>query len=146
MDEALVVLQHHLRQAHLTCLCKRDSPTSISVHYFDMTNAQFGTDEQQIDDIIRDRFQSAVLNQTASAARASNEWTVLEEGIRKRKDYGTDICLARQDDALYLFGLPEVVKDLCERFGQVKQRYQLQACRISLSEDQVGTFTSRCHR
>jgi len=123
----------------LICTCQKISPTNIYVYYFDITNPQFGIDEEKIEDLIKYRFQSATIiyNQQSISSKFSKDWTDLEEIIRKRDDYKKDICLYKESNTIYLFGLPNLVKEFRQKFEQIKNKNNPQPCQFTLSERQV---------
>ena len=65
------------------------------------------------------------------------EWTNLEEKIRSRDDYRKDICLAKESQSIYLFGLTKLVKEYRQLFEEIKTKVCPQACQINLSKKQV---------
>ncbi len=109
------------------------------MHYFDLTNPQFGVDEQKIEDLINNQFSLATItyNQQSISSKLTNEWTDLEDTIRKRIDYKKDICLFHDTNAIYLFGLTKLVKEFRQIFEQLKNKYNPQICKINLSDKQV---------
>jgi len=123
----------------LICTCQLISPTNINVYYFDITNPQFGIDEQKIEDLIKDRFRTAtiIFNQQSLSSKFSKDCTDLEEQIRKRDDYKKDICLYKESNTIYLFGLPDLVKEFRLKFEQIKNKNEPQPCQFTLSERQV---------
>ncbi len=123
----------------MICICQKTSPTNISVHFFDITNPQFGVDEQRIEDLIKDKFQSATINciQQSTSSKLTKDWTDLEEKIRKQNDYKNNICFYKESNMIYLFGLRELVKEFRQKFEQLKNKHEPQPCKITLSERQV---------
>ena len=114
----------------MICICERITPTEVSVSYFDATNPQFGTDEEKIEELIKDRFRSVSVPLT-------KDWADLEEKIRQRDDYKKKICLAKESNRIYLFGTPELVKEFRQKFEQLEHKHAPQPCKITLSERQV---------
>ncbi|CAF3934972.1 unnamed protein product [Rotaria magnacalcarata] len=140
IEEVVDLIQHHFALINLHALCQRISPTCLHVYFFDVTNPQFGIDEQKIDDIINNQFSLATIihNQRLASAKFIKEWTDLEEKIRKQDNYKKDICFSREADSFYLFGLTKLVKELRQTFEQLKNKYIPQACKISLSDKQLN--------
>ena len=130
----------------MICTCQQTSPTTVSVHYFDITNPQFGTDEQQIEDLIKDQFQTAAINynQQSISSNLTKDSTDLEEKIRKRGDYKKNICLHKESSTIYLFGLPDLIKDFHQKFEQLKNKHDPQVCKVILSERQVLILKTLC--
>jgi len=123
----------------LLCICQKISPTIVHINYFDLTNPQFGVDEQKIEDLINNQFSLATItyNQQSTSSKFTKEWTNLEDLIRKRDDYKKNICLYNEINAIYLFGLTKLVKEFRQAFEQLKNKYIPQICKINLSEKQV---------
>jgi len=123
----------------LICICQQISPTNVDVYYFDITNPQFGIDEQKIEDLIKDQFRSATIsfNQQSISSKFTKDWIDLEDLIRKRNDYKKNICLYKESNTIYLFGLSDLVKEFRQKFEQLKHKYDPQPCKITLSERQV---------
>jgi hypothetical protein len=123
------------------CTCQQISPTIVNVNYFDIKNPQFGVDEQRIEDLIMNKFQTATItyDQQTTPAQLMKDWTGLEEKIRKRNDYKQNICLYKEPNAIYLFGLSDLVKEFRQTFEQLKTKHDPQSCKINLSERQVWT-------
>ncbi|CAF1381804.1 unnamed protein product [Adineta steineri] len=142
-EEAIQVIQHHLKLADLICICEQKPPNIVNVYFFDITNPQFGIDEQQIDDLIKDKFQSATLNynKQSISTKFTKDWTDLEDKLRKRHDYKKNICFYKESNMMYLFGLPELVKEFREKFEQLKNTHEPQSCKINLSERQLNYLT-----
>ncbi|UJR14781.1 hypothetical protein I4U23_001769 [Adineta vaga] len=137
--DAIEVINYHFKLIDLTCICEQASPGVVIVHYFDIANPQFGIDEQQIDDIVRDKFQSAVVNFTLQTSDSifNKEWGDLQEKLLKRNDYNKKICFATQSNMIYLFGLPELVKEYREKFEQLKNKHEPQPYKITLTDKQL---------
>jgi hypothetical protein len=133
------MIQYHFNLNDLICTCQKISPTSVHVNHFDVTNPQFGVDEQKIDDIINNQFSLATITYTqqSTASKFTKEWTELEETIRKGKNYKKDICLFNETNAIYLFGLTKLVKELRQAFEQLKTKHLPKTCKIKLSDKQV---------
>ena len=139
IEEATQIIQHHFTLNDLMCTCQKVSPTSVYVNYFDVTNPQFGVDEQRIEDLINNLFSLATItyNQQSTSSKFTKEWTDFEDTIRKRADYRKDICLYNEINAIYLFGLTKLVKEFRQVFEQLKNKHVPQSCKITLSETQV---------
>ncbi len=139
IEEATQVIQHHFNLVDLICICQQISPTIVDVYYFDVTNPQFGIDEQKIEDLIKEKFRSATIlfNQQSMSSKFMKDWIDLEEKIRKRDDYKKNICLYKESNTIYLFGLPDLVKEFRQKFEQLKHKHDPQPCKITLSERQV---------
>ncbi|CAM4964904.1 unnamed protein product [Rotaria socialis] len=140
IEEVVDLIQHHFALINLRAICQRISPTRLHVYFFDVTNPQFGIDEQKIDDIINNQFSLATIihNQQLASVKFIKEWTDLEEKIRKQDNYKKDICFSRETDSFYLFGLTKLVKELRQAFEQLKNKYIPQACKINLSDKQLN--------
>jgi hypothetical protein len=123
----------------MICACQRLSPANVVVYYFDINNPQFGTDEQKIEDVIKDRFRSATIpcDQKSISTKFTRDWTDLEEKIRQRDDYKKNLCFQKESNTIYLFGLPDLVKEYRQKFEQLKHKYDPQPCQLTLSERQV---------
>jgi hypothetical protein len=139
IEEATQVIQHHFKLANLICTCRQISPTNVHVYYFDITNPQFGVDEQRIDDLIKDKFSSATItnNQKTTSSKLTKEWTDLEDTIRKHQGYKKDICLYTESNNIYLFGLPKLIKEFRQQFEQLKNKHVPQPFKMTLSDKQV---------
>lgn len=109
------------------------------VHYFEISNPQFGIDEQQIDDIVRDKFQSALVEFTPQTSDSifCKEFNALKNKLLQQNDYNKNICFATQPNMIYLFGLPDLVKEYREKFEQLKNKYEPQAYKFTLTDKQV---------
>ncbi|CAF3645504.1 unnamed protein product [Rotaria sordida] len=140
IDEAIDVIQHHFTLNNFLCICQKISSTCVNVNYFDLTNPQFGIDEQKIEDLINNQFSLAtiIFNQQSPSSKFTKEWTNLEELIRKRDDFKKDICFYNETNTLYLFGLTKLVKEFRQRFEQIKNKYVPQPCKITLSDKQLN--------
>jgi hypothetical protein len=136
------VIQHHFNLIDLICTCQKVSSTVVYVNYFDLTNPQFGVDEQKIEDLINNQFSLATITYTpqSTSSKFTKEWTDLEDLIRKRDDYKKDICLYNETNAIYLFGLSKLVKDFRQIFEKLKNKHVPQPCKITLSEKQVKLY------
>lgn len=123
----------------MICICEQTSEANVNVYYFDITNPQFGIDKKRIEDLIKDRFRSAtiILNQQSISPKLTKDWTDLEEKIRQRDDYKKMISFSKESNTIYLFGVPELIKEIRQKFEQLKHKYDLQPCKITLSERQV---------
>jgi hypothetical protein len=88
-------------------------------------------------------FSSATItyNQQSLASKFSKDWTDLEETIQKRDDYKKNICLYKETNTIYLFGLTKLVKEFRQTFEQLKNKHVPQSCKITLSEKQVSLQT-----
>jgi hypothetical protein len=139
IEEATQVIQHHFTLSDLLCTCQKVSSTIVYVNYFDLTNPQFGVDEQKIEDVINNQFSLATITYTQQSisSKFTQEWTELEQTIRKRDDYKKDICLYNEANAIYLFGLTKLVKEFRQAFEQLKNKHVPQSCKITLSDQQV---------
>ncbi|CAF0805827.1 unnamed protein product [Adineta ricciae] len=140
INDAVEVIHYHFKLADLTCICERISPSAVVVHYFDMFNPQFGIDEQQIDDIVQNKFSSAVVRYAAQSVGSTfqKEWTDLEEKVRGRNDYKKNICFETQSNAIHLFGVSDLVKEYHRNFEQLKSKHEPQKCPIKLSDKQFS--------
>ncbi|CAF1511634.1 unnamed protein product [Adineta steineri] len=144
IEEATQVIQHHFTLLNLICTCQQISLTNVIVNYFDITNPQFGVDEQQIEDLINNQFSSATINynQQTTSSQFMKEWTSLEETIRKRNDYKKNICLYNETNTIYIFGVTKLVKEFRQTFEQLKNKYVPQSCKIVLSPKQLKYLTN----
>ena len=142
IDEAIEIIQYHFSLNDLICSCQKTSPTSVHINYFAITNPQFGIDEQKIEEIINNQFSSATLtfNQQSISPKFLKEWTDLEDSIRNRDDYKKDICLSKETNTIYLFGLTKLVKEFRQKFEEIKTKHIPQICKIKFSEKQVKVF------
>ncbi len=136
------MIQHHFNLIDLICTCQKVSSTVVYVNYFDLTNPQFGVDEQKIEDLINNQFSLATITYTpqSTSSKFTKEWTDLEDLIRKRDDYKKDICLYNETNAIYLFGLSKLVKDFRQIFEKLKNKHVPQPCKVTLSEKQVKLY------
>ncbi|CAF3561359.1 unnamed protein product [Rotaria sp. Silwood1] len=143
IEEATHVIQYHFKLANLICTCQQISPTTVYVHYFDITNPQFGIDEQKIEDLIQGQFKLATINydQPLSSSTFTKEWIDIENTIRQRDDFKKNICLYKESNTVYLFGLTELVKKFHQKFQQLKNKHDPQPCKITLSERQLKYLT-----
>ncbi|CAF3089011.1 unnamed protein product [Rotaria sp. Silwood2] len=140
IDAAIDVIQHHFTLNNLLCICQKMSSTCVYVNYFDLTNPQFGIDEQKIEDLINNQFSLAtiIFNPQSTLSKFTKEWTNLEDIIRKRDDFKKDICFYNETNTLYLFGLTKLVKEFRQTFEQIKNKYVPQPCKITLSDEQLN--------
>ncbi len=76
----------------------------------------------------------------------TKDWAALEENIRKRNDYKQNICLYKESNIIYLFGLPNLVKEFLQKFQQLKSKHDPQSCPITLSDRQVFISTINSFR
>jgi hypothetical protein len=143
IEEATQIIQHHLLSIDLICTCQKISPTTVHINYFDLTNPQFGVDEQKIEDLINNQFTLATIpyDKQSTSTKFTKEWTNLEETIRQRDDYKKNICLYNESNAIYLFGLTKLVKEYRQAFEQLKNRHVPQPCKINLSDKQVHSLS-----
>ncbi|UJR31949.1 hypothetical protein I4U23_019422 [Adineta vaga] len=140
IEDATVLIQYHFDLEKLTCTCQKMSSTTVNINYFDITNPQFGIDEQRIEDLINNRFSLATITYTSqsSTSKFTKDWKSLEDAIRKRDDYKKDICLYDETKAMYLFGLTKIVKEFRQIFEELKNRYVPQSYKMILSEKQFN--------
>lgn len=126
----------------MICICEQISATNVNVYFFDISKPEFGIDEQSIEELIKDHFRSATipLNQQPISPKFAKDLADLEEKIRQRNDYKKRICFSKESDTIYLFGVPELVKEFQQKFEQLKHKYDPQPCKITLSEGQVYSF------
>ena len=136
------MIQHHFNLNDLKCTCQKVSSTVVYVNYFDVTNPQFGVDEQKIEDLINNQFSLATItyNPQSTSSTFTKEWTDLEDLIRKRDDYKKYICLYNETNAIYLFGLTKLVKEFRQSFEKLKNKHVPQSCKVTLSEKQVKSY------
>lgn len=140
IEEATEIIQYHLNLINLICTCQKISTNIIYINYFDITNPQFGIDEQQIDDLINNQFSLATINFNQEIIlKFFKEWNNLEEIIFKQDNYKKDICLYKENNnnIIYLFGLTKLVKKYHQDFEQIKIKFIPQICQINLSKKQV---------
>ncbi|CAF0879399.1 unnamed protein product [Adineta ricciae] len=123
MEEAALLIQHHLNLEDLICTCQKISATVVLVTYFD--------------------FSSATITYTpqTSSSQFTKDWTVLENTIRQRIDYKKDICLHVEQQTMYLFGLTKLVKEFRQMFEQLKSKYVPQSHKIPLTRKQLDYLT-----
>ncbi|CAF0856240.1 unnamed protein product [Adineta ricciae] len=140
INDVVEVIHYHFKLADLTCICDRISPSAVAAHYFDMFNPQFGIDEQQIDDIVQNKFSSTVVRYTAQSVGSTlqKEWTDLEAKVRRRADYKKNICFETQSNTIHLFGVSDLVKEYHQKFEQLKNKHEPQRCKIELSDKQFN--------
>lgn len=139
MEDAIEIMQHHFSLNDLTCSCQKISSAIVHINHFDVTNPQFGVDEQKIEDLIINLFSLTTITYIPqpNSTKFMKEWTDLEDKIRKRDDYKKDICLNKETNTINLFGLTKLVKEFRQLFEELKTRYIPQTCKINLSEKQV---------
>jgi len=139
IGDATEVINYYFKLFDMICICEQTSRTNVNVYHFDITNPQFGIDEQRILDLIKDRFRSVTipLNQQSISSKLTKDWADLEEEIRQRNDYKRKICFSKESNTIYLFGVPELIKEFRQRFEQLIHKYNPQPCKITLSERQV---------
>ncbi|CAF3687073.1 unnamed protein product [Rotaria sp. Silwood1] len=139
INEAIDVIQYHFTLNNFLCICQKISLTDVNVNYFDLTNPQFGIDEQKIEDLINNQFSLAtiIFIPQSISSKFTKEWINLEEIISKRNDYKKDICFYNETNILYLFGLTKLVKEFHQKFEQIKNKYVPQPCKITLSDKQL---------
>jgi hypothetical protein len=139
LDEAVEVIQYQFNKQQLLCCCQRTAPTSLHVNHFDQANPHFGVEDQTVDQIINHQFSSATAtyNQQTSSIKFMTEWANLEAEIGQSTSYRRDICLRREANGIYIFGLSKLVKDHHQKFEQLKAKYVPQPFQITLDEKQV---------
>ncbi|CAF3865378.1 unnamed protein product [Rotaria magnacalcarata] len=143
IDEAIQVIEYHMHLANLLCACQKVAPKKVYVHYFDVTNPQFGVDEQNIDDLIHDQFNIVTItyNQESLSSRFTNEWTDLERKILQRADYKKNICLYKDSNTVYLFGLKDLVKKFHQEFQELQNQHDPKICKVTLSDRKLKYLT-----
>ncbi|CAF5173260.1 unnamed protein product, partial [Rotaria magnacalcarata] len=143
IDEAIQVIEYHMHLANLLCACQKVAPKKVYVHYFDVTNPQFGVDEQNIDDLIQDQFNIVTItyNQESLSSRFTNEWTDLERKILQRADYKKNICLYKDSNTVYLFGLKDLVKKFHQEFQELQNQHDPKICKVTLSDRKLKYLT-----
>ncbi|CAF0928899.1 unnamed protein product [Adineta ricciae] len=143
MEEAALLIQHHLNREDLICMCQKISATVVLVTHFDVNNPQFGVNPQQIEDLINNQFSSATITHTpqSSSSQFTKDWMVLENTIRQRNDYKKDICLHVEQQTMYLFGLTKLVKEFHQMFEQLKNKYVPQSHKMPLTRKQLDYLT-----
>lgn len=121
------------------CVCQPVSSTSAHVYHFDITNPQFGVDDEKIDDLIENQLCLEIINydQQSQSTKLLKGWTDLAKQIRERADYAKNISVYKESNSLYLFGTKQLVKDFQQNFQQLHDTYNVKPCKITLSERQV---------
>ncbi|CAF3126306.1 unnamed protein product [Rotaria sp. Silwood2] len=143
IEEAIQVIQYHFKLANLICSCQQISSTTVNVYYFNITNRLFGVDEQKMEDLIQNQFRLAIINynQQSSSSKFTKDWISLENTICQRNDYKKNICLYKESNTIYLFGLIDLVKEFHEKFQQLTTKHDPQPFKITLSEKQLKYLT-----
>ncbi|CAF4120126.1 unnamed protein product, partial [Rotaria sordida] len=141
IEEAIEIIQYHFKLNNLICTCQQISSTIVYIHYFNITNPQFGIDEQKIEDLIQEQFRLVTINNNQQSSKFTKDWIDLENIIHQRDDYKKNICLYKELNTIYLFGLTELVKEFYQKFQQIINKYNLQSCKITLSERQLKYLT-----
>ncbi|CAF4224636.1 unnamed protein product [Rotaria socialis] len=143
IDEAIQVIEYHIHLANLLCACQKIAPKKVYIHYFDVTNPQFGVDEQNIDDLIQDQFNTVTItyNQESESSRFRKEWTNLEKKILQRADYKKNICLYKDSNTVYLFGLKDLVQKILREFQVLQNQHDPKICKVTLSERKLKYLT-----
>lgn len=140
IDESLSVIAHHFQSTNILCACEQKSPSIVHIYHFDITNPQFGVDEQEIDELIQTQLTTITIdyNQQSLSSKFMKDATDLENNIRKRKGYKKDFCLYKESNILYLFGSTELVQEIQKDFQLLITKHDLQPCKLTtLSDKQV---------
>ena len=145
IPEAIGVLQNYFKEARIFCVCQRDQPDEIRVHFFDESTPHFGISENGMRSVLKDvfTFKTIPYKSQAAVSQVPDGWTELERQVRQRDDYGRKICLMRESNGIHLFGISKLVKQYEQAFEASKAKQIPQPFRITLSERQVH-LVPRC--
>jgi hypothetical protein len=140
--DAVRVIQYQLDQLNLNAICDRQtSGTSISIHYINIKHAELGMDETKLDNLCRKNLVEAICH-CLPTKKCRDEWAITKNTILQRTDYGQLICVGEAQQAIILFGLPDLVKYYQDLFDQIHQEAKREMDNIQANAELVRRLNS----